>query len=70
MSDTTSDKFWFLHIVGPDDLIPKIDELTALREANALNAHIEKERRQHANDPNWPFSIAIVRTAGDVQAMD
>lgn len=56
---------WEIHIVGPDDVIDKgIDELEALREANALNAHLERDRRQFANDPDYPYAIAIVRKKG------
>jgi hypothetical protein len=56
---------WSIHVVGPDDVIPYDDELTALREANALNSVIEQQRRKYANDPNYPFSIAIVRRASN-----
>lgn len=42
---------WWIHIVGPDDLIPAPDELTALRQANAFNVASEKQRREFANDP-------------------
>ncbi len=59
------DEKWLVHIVGPDDLIPKSDELDALRSANAVNIDIELERRSHANDPNWPFTIALARRATD-----
>lgn len=52
---------WIVHIVGPDDVIPKADELDALRSANAVNIEIERERRRFANDPNYPFSIAIAK---------
>ncbi len=52
---------WWIHLVGPDDLIPAPDELTALRQANEFNVQMEKQRREYANDPNWPFMVAIVR---------
>lgn len=55
------DDQWVVHIVGPDDVIEKADELDALRSANAVNIAIERERRHHANDPNYPFSIALVK---------
>lgn len=55
-----SDK-WIVHIVGPDDVIPKTDELDALRSANAVNIAIERERRSHVNDPNYPFAIALAK---------
>jgi hypothetical protein len=54
---------WQVHIVGPDDIIPYEDELAALREANALNRHMERKRREYANDPNYPYSIALVEEA-------
>ena len=46
-----------LHIIGPDDIIEQADELTALREANKLNAIAARE---HAKDPDGPYLIAIV----------
>lgn len=52
---------WIVHIVGPDDVIQKADELDALRSANAVNIEIERERRGHANDPNYPFAIALAK---------
>lgn len=52
---------WIVHIVGPDDVIDKDGELDALRSANAVNIEIERERRRYANDPNYPFSIAIAK---------
>ena len=57
-----------LHILGPDDIIPHAEEITALREANALNLMMAKEHRRHANDPNFPWSMAVVEArAGDRQ---
>jgi hypothetical protein len=52
---------WIVHIVGPDDVIQKVDELDALRAANAVNIEIERERRRHTNDPNYPFAIALAK---------
>lgn len=52
---------WWIHIVGPDDLIPAPDELTALRQANEFNVASEKQRREFQNDSNYPYSIAVVR---------
>jgi hypothetical protein len=60
-SNELLDGGWDIHIVGPDDIIHHEDEITALREANALNVAMERERRQYANDPNYPYSIAVVR---------
>lgn len=31
---------WVVHIIGPDDVHQQPDELTALREANAMNKSI------------------------------
>jgi len=28
---------WVVHVIGPDDVHPQPDELTALREANEMN---------------------------------
>lgn len=57
-----------LHILGPDDIIPHATELDALREANALNLAMAEERRKHANDPHYPWSMAVVEArAGDRQ---
>ena len=54
---------WCIHVVGPDDVIQCADEMSALRQANALNAHMERDRREFANDSDYPYSIAIVRRA-------
>jgi hypothetical protein len=62
-------KNWVVHIVGPDDVIPKADELDALRSANAVNVEIERARRSHANDPNYPFAMAIARKANDEEVV-
>lgn len=59
------DKKWVVHVVGPDDVIEQPDELTALRFANETNRQAELARRDYANDPNWPYCIAIVRQEGD-----
>ena len=58
---------WFVHIVGPDDVIAKSDELDALRSANAENVQIEREQSRHANNPNHPFMIAIARKEGTLR---
>jgi hypothetical protein len=59
---------WNLHILGPDDIIPHVTEIAALREANALNLMMAEEKLKHANDPNHPWSMAIVEArAGDLQ---
>lgn len=59
---------WVVHVVGPDDVIEQPDELTALRFANETNRHVELARREHANNLNWPYCIAIVRKADDPDA--
>lgn len=63
------DSGWVVHVVGPDDVIKQDDELSALRYANAVNTHAEKERRKFANDPNYPYWIAIVRRFDDPEIM-
>jgi hypothetical protein len=48
---------WVIHILGPDDVHPRADEITALREANALNkASWSQERHEHD-----PLVIALVK---------
>lgn len=67
-SQGVTDK-WYVHIVGPDDVIEKSSEIDALRSANAVNVTIERERRGHANDPNWPFAMALaVRSQEETDA--
>jgi hypothetical protein len=63
LKDETSENAeqWSVHIVGPDDVIQKSNELDALRSANAVNIEIERERQLHANDPNYPFAIALAK---------
>lgn len=58
---TTENQRWVVHVVGPDDVIEQPDELTALRYANNTNVVAERDRRSNANDPNWPYIIAVVR---------
>lgn len=55
---------WRVHIIGPDDLVLQPDETTALREANRLNIFISQERLKHANDPLYPWSMAVVEKDG------
>lgn len=59
------DQKWVVHVVGPDDVIEQPNELTALRYANNTNVVAERDRRSRANDPNWPYIIAVVRRADD-----
>jgi len=56
--ETNSDK-WYVHIIGPDDVIEKADELDALRSANAVNVEIEREQRRFGDNPNHPYAIAL-----------
>lgn len=60
-----ADEQWIVHIVGPDDVIAKTSEIDALRSANAVNIELERERRRFANDPNYPYAIAIARRQTD-----
>lgn len=64
MSDSNQ---WVVHIVGPDDVIEKASELDALRSANACNIQIERERRHYANDPNYPFMIALAKRRSEIE---
>jgi hypothetical protein len=52
---------WDVHVIGPDDIYPHDSELEALRHANGMNSLIAHERAKHANDPNYPFAIALVQ---------
>jgi hypothetical protein len=63
LKDETSENTeqWIIHIVGPDDVIQKVNEMDALRSANAVNIEIERERRGHAADPDYPFAIALAK---------
>jgi hypothetical protein len=60
LPDGIAEGYW-IHLVGPDDLIAAPDELTALRQANEFNVQLEKQRREFANDPNYPIAVAVVR---------
>jgi len=54
-----SNEKWVVHIVGPDDVIDQPDEITALREANALNKVIDI---QGSNcQPNAPHVVALAK---------
>ncbi len=66
MSEIEEQK-WVVHVVGPDDVIAQPNELTALRYANNTNVVIERDRHRFADNPNWPYVIAIVRKADDPQ---
>lgn len=53
---------WAIHVLGPDDLMRRSDELAALREANEINILMAKEREEvvkKGQDP-WPYVIALV----------
>jgi hypothetical protein len=52
---------WVVHVIGPDDLIDQPDEVTALREANALNVAFAKDRESVGGDPNYPFMMAVAK---------
>ncbi len=53
-----------VHILGPDDIIPVEDEITALRLANIHNTYFANLRLKHANDPHWPWLMAVVEKNG------
>jgi hypothetical protein len=48
---------WVVHVIGPDDVNPQPDELTALREANAMNKFLA-QRTRYEHDP---FCIAVAK---------
>jgi len=48
---------WVVHVIGPDDVHPQPDELTALREANALNKALARRERSELD----PFCMAVVK---------
>jgi hypothetical protein len=52
---------WVVHVIGPDDLIDQPDEMTALREANALNVAFAKDRESIDGDPNYPVMMAVAK---------
>lgn len=59
MSDLKSN--WVVHVVGPDDVLPQPDELTALREANALNkAMLDFKIKRPDNDV---LCVAVAKDA-------
>ena len=53
------DAEWVVHVLGPDDIHPQPDELTALRVANATNKMIWSQER-HENDP---LVVALVKNS-------
>lgn len=53
------DAEWVVHVLGPDDIHPQPDELTALRVANATNKTIWSQER-HENDP---LVVALVKNS-------
>ena len=57
--------FW-VHAIGPDELHPFDDELTALREANHINKQYVSDRLAEPGD--WPFMVALVKTAQELKA--
>lgn len=64
MSETKSTDTWRLHILGPDDIIPMPDEVEALRQANITNIVLANLQRKNANNPNYPWSMAVVERNG------
>jgi hypothetical protein len=55
-----NDDKWYVHVVGPDDVIEQVSEMDALRLANTINVGIEREQCLHGDNPNHPYSIALV----------
>jgi hypothetical protein len=52
---------WVVHVVGPDDVLPQPDEITALREANALNkAMLDFKTKRPDNDV---LCVAVAKDA-------
>lgn len=60
MSDSEK---WIVHIIGPDDVIPQENELTALQYANAVNKTIASEVERISGGP---FMIAVAKTTLDL----
>lgn len=58
---------WYVHLQGPDDLIPADGMLDAMRKAHADNASVLTflEERSHSIGPHTPFSWAIPIMPGD-----
>lgn len=54
-----------VHIIGPDDVIDYPDEITALREANAVNKLYLQQLLKHGDD--MPLCVAIVKTKDEMQ---
>ncbi len=54
---------FYIHLVGPDDVIASCDELTALRQANEFNIAAERQRREFSEQEreNHPLAVAVVR---------
>lgn len=50
---------WVMHIIGPDEVHPMPDEITALRKANEANKFLAS-RERHEYDP---FVIALAKDA-------
>ncbi|HEY6872771.1 MAG TPA: hypothetical protein VI298_08610 [Geobacteraceae bacterium] len=53
---------WVVHIIGPDDVIPQPDELTALRESNKINEGIARMNAVDHSE-NDPFVIAVAKNS-------
>lgn len=57
-----TDEQWVVHVTGADDIHDMPDELTALREANALNKLNWQQRERHEYDP---ICVAIAKPASE-----
>ncbi|MDY0184965.1 MAG: hypothetical protein RBR43_03665 [Desulfuromonadaceae bacterium] len=57
-----TDEKWVMHIIGPDDVIPFTDELSALRAANTHNKAFAKLMATDVS-PNDPYCVALAKNA-------
>ena len=55
---------WRVHILGPDEIFPMPNELEALRQCNMTNIVLANIHLKYANDPNYPWSMAVVERNG------
>jgi hypothetical protein len=60
IKNTVLDADWVVHVLGPDDVMPQPDELTALRVANDTNKMFAKMVAEDPS-PNWPHCWAVVK---------
>lgn len=53
---------YYVHVLGPDDVIEQPDRATAVRTAHALNADIAALSDEVLNDELYPSVWAVVTT--------